>query len=94
MTKKYMFKLIGGEYEWSWEKITLKVFTSKDTAIDEAQKLMVEKGCKKKNLQVMFTDNKPGANIVEIRNRHKADLECSSDDIPMTGYVFEVEMVD
>lgn len=96
MDEKYMIMTVGGKWEFSWEKVPRKVYSSKEQAIAELQDIMVAAGCKRKNLLVMYTDHSNKSHkstIVEVRNRHKADEDKYSKDIPRTGYIYTVEMV-
>lgn len=87
----YMFYTTGGVWELSWEKLHRKAYKTVEEATEELKKHMVEKGCKLKNLQVWHGANPSKKSILEVRNRHKAD-ENSFDDIPMTGYIIEIEV--
>jgi hypothetical protein len=56
---------------------------------------MVEKGCKRKNLgfigQINEFESADGV-VVKVINRHKADED--SFEIPMTGFVIKLEVVE
>lgn len=46
----FQLKIIGGIYEWAFEKFSKEVFVSREKAAEALFDLMVEKGCKRKNL--------------------------------------------
>ena len=72
-----------------------EVFVTEEKAKEALLDLMVEKGCKKKNLgfvgKIPDFEDANGV-VVKVINRHKADED--SDGIPMTGFVIKLEVVE
>lgn len=93
MVKLYQTMVRGGQYEMSFEEYGREVYESIEVALEELQLKMVEQGCKQKHLKVMHRGNKDKGIVKEVWNRHKADENNYSEDIPMTGYVIELELV-
>ena len=91
----FQLKIIGGIYEWAFEKFSKEVFVSREKAAEALFDLMVEKGCKRKNLgfigQINEFEDADGV-VVKVINRHKADED--SFEIPMTGFVIKLEVVE
>lgn len=91
----FQLKLTGGKWEWFFEKFSKEVFVTKEKAEEALLALMVEKGCKKKNLGFIggrsATELEDGV-AVKVINRHKADED--SFETPMTGYVIKLDVVE
>lgn len=91
----FQLKIIGGIYEWAFEKLSKEVFVSREKAEEALFDLMVEKGCKRKNLGFIggrsTTELEDGV-VAKVINRHKVDED--SFEIPMTGFVIKLEVVE
>ena len=85
-TVVYQLMLRSGRWEYTADEYRLTVYTDYAEAARALEQIMIDKGCKKKNLLVLKQEDPYFHSILEIRNRHKADYE-RFDDTPMTGYM-------
>lgn len=90
----FQLKTIGGKWDWSFEKYSQEIYVSETKAKEALLALMVSKGCKKKDLQVISVDEFDIEKGIfgKVINRHK-DAE-DSPVTPMTGYIIKLRVVE